>query len=135
MTILDFLSAAGARIPNTNFKTPNWAIYRHDAAGVVTDEDEVNQTIVTICTTVPGSDPLRPEFGCNFLPCLDKPLTTAGPLLRSRITAALATWEKRIKIVSIDVAGDLNGVLTITLVWQYAAAVAGPRRTLTFALQ
>lgn len=134
MSILEFLTAAGARIPNTVFKTPNWAIYRLNAAAVVTDEDEIEQTILTVCTTLPGSDPMRPEFGCDFMTCIDLPLDQAGPLLRSRVTAALATWEKRIKVVSVKITGTLQGRLTVSITWQMATAVAGPARTLSFAL-
>jgi phage baseplate assembly protein W len=134
MSILDFIAAAGAVIPNTVFGTSNWSLYIHNTAGVVTDEDEVNQTIKLICKTIPGSDPLRPEFGCNFLPCLDLPLLQSGPLLRARVTSALATWEKRIKVVRVDVTSRKIGILDIEIVWQYAANSAAPAQTVSFAL-
>lgn len=139
MSILDFLRAAGAILPDVNFKTADWAIYVNDAAGIVTDEDEIEQTMILICSTAIGSDPLRPEFGCAFLPVLDMPMNRAAPLLVARITNALATWERRIQVLSTVVAADIQGILRVTVIWQRANATtvgtAGAIRTISFALK
>ena len=133
LSILDFLALAGAPIPKINYNTPDWSQWTKDAAGVLTDADEIDQTIIIICSTIPGSDPMRPEFGCDFLPALDMPLNRAAPLLIARLTRALATWEPRIKVVGTEVSATRQGVLTIILTWERATVKSQPR-TVSFAL-
>ena len=135
MGILEFLTAAGAVLPNVNFQTADWALFKKDAAGVVTAEDEIEQSMVLICSTIPGSDPMRPEFGCDFLPALDSPLSRGLPLLVTRITNALATWEPRIKILNVSAVPDIQGILKITVIWVRVSSTDGRPNTLSFALK
>lgn len=133
--IIDFLKSAGAPTPSVNFNTADWSIWNNNAAGVVTDETEIEQSIINICTTALGSDPMRPEFGCDYLPLIDMPLNRSAGLLRARITRALATWEKRVEVVSTAVAFSLQGKLTITLTWKRANVVGASQSLLSFVLQ
>ena len=135
MSIDQFLAAAGAILPDLNFKTADWSVYVNDAAGIVTGEDEIAQTIVLICSTAVGSDPLRPEFGCDFLPVLDMPLNRAAPVLVARVTNALAAWEPRIKVVATAVSVDIQGVLRVAVTWQRANVIAAAVQTINFALK
>ena len=52
----------------------NWQVSMEDPAKIVEGVDDIVQSINIILTTIPGSDPLRPEFGSNVYQYLDKPL-------------------------------------------------------------
>lgn len=54
--------------------TRNWQVSMDDPAAIVEGVDDIVQSINIILTTIPGSDPLRPEFGSNVYQYLDKPL-------------------------------------------------------------
>lgn len=134
-TILDFLQAAGAPPPSVSFKTADWTIWNKDAAGVLTEEDEIEQTVINICSTALGSDPLRPEFGCDYLPLLDMPLNRSAGLLRARFTTALLTWEKRVEIVSIEIVYSLQGRLKVTMNLKRANLTNATGSIVSFVLQ
>lgn len=63
---------------------------------------DVRQSIDIILRTIPGSDPLRPSFGCNVWRFVDAPAPIAIPNMKKAIVEALQQWEKRITVNSID---------------------------------
>ena len=81
-----------------------------DASGsiVLNNEDrQLEQAIRLILTTAPGERPMRPEFGCgihNYV-FASADATTAG-LLSVEVKRALAFWEPRIDVKSVDVSVD-----------------------------
>ena len=61
----------------------NWQVSMEDPAKIVEGVDDIVQSINIILTTIPGSDPLRPEFGSNVYQYLDKPLDRKSTRLNS----------------------------------------------------
>lgn len=80
-----------------DIQTENWSLSITKQGDIVTDFSELNQTIYIILMTRPGSDPLRPDFGCAIFNYLDSPVNTAIPMMAKSIADALARWETRIK--------------------------------------
>lgn len=69
-----------------------------------------------ILTTPLGSDPFRPTFGIDA-GLLDKPLTQSASAIVAAVTAAIAAWEPRAEVISVNVALS-SGNLTVTIEWQ-----------------
>jgi len=95
---------------------------------VVQGIDDINQCLSIIITTPPGSDPLRPTFGCDLLGWIDKPFSVARPGLVAAIVGAITTFEPRVQLLSVVIKpGGLQlGQLIITITWRVAAsAIAG----------
>ena len=64
--------------------------------------DDIVQSINIILTTIPGSDPLRPEFGSNVYQYLDKPLPSVLGKIIYEATTAIGRWEKRLDVTRIS---------------------------------
>jgi uncharacterized protein len=95
---------------------------------VVQGVADINQCIAIILSTPPGSDPLRPTFGCNLWRFIDYPVNAAIPHLVREITEALTIWEPRIKVLSVvvnlvpnDVSANVNAHLNVAITWQLNA--------------
>ena len=72
-----------------------------DPAKIVEGVDDIVQSINIILTTIPGSDPLRPEFGSNVYQYLDKPLPSVMGKIIYEATTAIGRWEKRLEVTRI----------------------------------
>ena len=76
----------------------NWQVSMEDPAKIVEGVDDIVQSINIILTTIPGSDPLRPEFGSNVYQYLDKPLPSVMGKIIYEATTAIGRWEKRLEV-------------------------------------
>lgn len=76
----------------------NWQVSINDPLARVEGVEDIAQCVYIILTTIPGSDPLRPEFGCNLYRYIDRPVSEAQAMLIYEVTAAIARWETRIKV-------------------------------------
>lgn len=72
--------------------------------------DDINQSLHIILNTQKGEDILRPEFGCDLLEHLDKPIDEA------KIAIAIEIYEPRVKLLQVVV--ELNeSTVFISLNW------------------
>jgi hypothetical protein len=81
-----------------------------DASGSIalnSDDRKLEQSIRLILGTAPGERPMRPEFGCGIHNFVFAPAdaTTAGRLT-VEVKRALAFWEPRIDVTSVEVSVD-----------------------------
>lgn len=86
------------------FSTQLTGDYQLSTAGVgavAIGVEDIRQCIDFILRTIPGSDPLRPLFGCNIFDKLDKPVHVAIPHGKKDIFEALSLWEPRISVERI----------------------------------
>jgi phage baseplate assembly protein W len=60
--------------------------------------DDINQCLQIILLTVPGSDPLRPEFGAGIFNLIDLPANLAIFKINAEVISSISKWEKRVKI-------------------------------------
>lgn len=87
----------------TNQLTP-YTNYQLSAIGVgviAVGLADIRQCINIILKTVPGSDPLRPLFGCGIYEYIDAPVSIAVPNMKQAIFEALDIWEPRINVMAI----------------------------------
>ena len=71
---------------------------------LLTGPDKIRQSLQIILDTEPGERVMRPTFGCGLRRYLMHPNTAATrALIRLDVERAIASWEQRIDVVSIDV--------------------------------
>lgn len=102
----------------------NWQVSINDPLARVEGVEDVAQCVYIILTTVPGSDPLRPEFGCNLYQYIDRPVIEAQAMLIYEVTAAIARWETRIDVkkCSLSANGTDGRTIELTAVMVNSAA-------------
>lgn len=92
--------------------TRNWQVSISDSAQVVEGAEDLAQCVYIILTTIPGSDPLRPEFGSNVYQYLDKPLGEVRAKIIYTAIEAIELWEKRIEVTRCTVSrNDMSSTI------------------------
>ena len=85
---------------------------------MVSDEEDVAQSLYIILSTTPGERVMNPDFGCNLHSISFKSLdeTTRQEII-SMVEEAVLNYEPRITLESVDVdmANAIDGVVNITL--------------------
>jgi phage baseplate assembly protein W len=81
--------------------------------------EKVRQSIRIILETEPGERIMRPDFGCGLRRYLMRPNSVATrALIRHDVEVALATWEPRIALTSVDVVpGDDPALVQIAIAY------------------
>lgn len=88
-----------------------------DTSGIVEGVEDIDQCIRIILGTPKGSDPLRPDFGCNAWKYLDQPIDTALPHVVRESVDAIKQWEPRVEVVKVVPSVD-ESHLTLRVVWR-----------------
>jgi hypothetical protein len=81
--------------------------------------EKVRESIWIILDTEPGERIMRPTFGCGLRRYLGQPNTVAvRALIRHDVEGALAAWEPRIQVTSVDVIpGDDPALVEIAIAY------------------
>ncbi|MDX1908548.1 MAG: GPW/gp25 family protein [Bacteroidia bacterium] len=85
---------------------------------MVSDEEDIVQSLFILLSTSPGERPTMPQYGCDLMRVMFKPLDTATQAeARDAIDMAVLYFEPRITLegVSFDLRDQLDGVIYITL--------------------
>lgn len=81
--------------------------------------DDIHQCIATIVTTPKGSDPHRPEFGCDAWRYVDRPIAEAFPSVVRETTDAITRWERRVDVVRVvRLSADAPAQVRIRIDWR-----------------
>lgn len=91
--------------------------------------DDIAQSIQLILLTIPGSDPLRPDFGCDWTRYLDRPDFAA--LFQKEVISAIKAWETRAELTSVDVSQSESNV-TAFVNWKLAGSSITGDTSITF---
>lgn len=83
-------------------RSAEWGISLNEIGGVVEGNDDINQCIGIIVRTIKGTDPFRPNFGCDVLRYLDLTKRRAAPGLAKEIGDAVTLWEQRIDVKRVS---------------------------------
>jgi phage baseplate assembly protein W len=96
---------------STDFLGRGWAFPL--AAGpdgeiaLVSDEEDVKQSVLLILDTEPGERVMRPDFGGGLRSLVFEPINgTLIALVKHRVEQALIKWEPRIDLQGVDVSAD-----------------------------
>lgn len=86
---------------------------------IVEDIEDINQCLKIIVLTRPGTDPLRPEFGCGLPDLVDKPANKSGDIIMA-VSDAIGKFEKRITVNKIiPTFSEKGSTLKISVRWQF----------------
>jgi len=81
---------------------------------LVTGTEDIEQSIRIILGTRPGERVMRPTFGCRAYELLFEPQSAAtASMLQDYVYEALAIWEPRIEVQSVDVSAGEYGDSTL----------------------
>ena len=85
----------------SEIQSADWSLSVDTAGEVVQGENDIAQCILIILTTVKGSDPLRPEFGCGLYDKLDRPVNTVAAEMVLDITDSIRRFEPRATLTGV----------------------------------
>jgi phage baseplate assembly protein W len=111
----------------------DWTLSLKSPSTLVQGVDAINQNILVILTTVPGSDPLRPEFGADIFRWLDQPVNVAMPNIIREAVNAIRTWEQRVEITKIQRRVE-NSQIFLNIVWRDVRSGQQSNTNLTYEL-
>lgn len=94
-----------------------WALSMVEEGEVVQGEDDISQCIGMILGTVKGTIPFMPDFGCDILGAIDKPLPEAAIQLRAEAIRQIAIYEPRAKVVNVLTKIDGESII-MAVTWQ-----------------
>lgn len=97
--------------------TTNWQHAHGTYGGVVTDLEDVEQCIATICGCEKGTVIYNPNLGLSLKNYMDKPVISVIPELRQVIKMELEYQEPRITVDSVAFKADENGFLIIKIAY------------------
>ena len=104
-----------------DIRSADWQPKRNKIGSVVEGYSDINQCIHIILHTRKGSDPHRPEFGCDVWLYIDYPVNQAVPHMVREIIDAINAWETRITIERIIPVID-GSTLTLSIEWKLKTA-------------
>jgi uncharacterized protein len=74
---------------------------------MVSDEEDIRQSIVLILETEPGERVMRPDFGCGLRSLVFEPINASTLALAGyKVEQALVKWEPRINVIDVSVTPD-----------------------------
>ena len=83
---------------------------------MVTDEEDIRQSLFILLSTTPGERVHRFDFGCNLKAFSYEPMTESTcAKMKEEIEKAILLYEPRIILNKITLTPENNGVLYITL--------------------
>lgn len=96
-------------------------------------DEDIEQAIGVILSTVPGERPMRPEFGCRIHDYVFAPTDgTTANAIGAEVRAALQRWEPRIDVEDVFVNFDAADTTTLYIDIRYAIRATNDRRNLVF---
>lgn len=117
-----------ARDPIAPASIDRWRGMNARTARSVSGVDHLAQSLVDIITTRPGERIMRPEYGCDLLDLVDRPLDGEWVArLYARVARAIARWEPRIRLQRVRATIEGAGHVALDLYWH----VVGSREVRT----
>lgn len=103
---------------------------------VVGDADVVAQALRVLLRTAPGERLMRPDYGCDLRRFLFAPNTVATRrLIAQEVTRAIAHYEDRVALRSVDVTADPDEAARVNIVVSYTHRRTGAPGSLVEALR
>lgn len=84
-------------------QSTEWSFNINGVGQVVQGLDDIKQCVQIILETVPGSDPLRPNFGCGIYTFIDGPINSIVPDMKKAVVDCLTLFEPRIEKVKVAI--------------------------------
>lgn len=89
-------------IVNVNeIESLEWSQSISNFGEIVSDIQDIIQSVYLIISTRPGSVPIESDFGCGLFEWIDEPGANAAPKMARDIKYAISIWEKRVTVVNV----------------------------------
>ena len=105
-----------------SFKGTGWAFppaFTKGVSGVhmVSDDEDIQQSLNILLTTAVGERIMRPDYGCDLRPYLFEPInTTLETLIKDIVETAILYHEPRIELLDLTLTDQsLEGILLIEI--------------------
>lgn len=95
----------------------DWGLSIETQGEVVQGISDINQCIYIILMTVKGTDPLRPDFGCDVFRWIDQPINVAIANMVKEAAAAIKKWEPRVVVTNVKAVPD-GSAIKMTIEWE-----------------
>ena len=87
--------------------------------GVSEYEQNIKECLTLILGTKPGERQMMPDFGCRIHELMFAPNTLAtSDLISKHVAAAIARWEPRVTVLSVDAWPDPGGTVRVKVNYQ-----------------
>jgi uncharacterized protein len=95
--------------------------------------EDLNCSIRVVLATAPSERVMRPEFGCKIWDLLFEPVNanTIGRMAQA-VREALAQWEPRVEVESVDVVPDADDAALVQIAISYRVRATNDRRNLVY---
>ena len=95
--------------------------------------DDLDCSIRVVLSTAPGERVMRPQFGCAIWDLLFEPVNadTLG-LMEQAVRRALAQWEPRALVETVDIAADPDTPSLVRIHVGYVVRTTNDRRNLVY---
>jgi len=110
----------------TAIESADWSPAIGRPGEIVEGLDDIAQAIRILVQTPKGSDPHRPEFGCDAWRYLDLPTDIAIPNIIREVSDAVAAWEPRARLKKVTAMPELSHI-SLAIIWE--ARLSGPQTT------
>lgn len=108
----DFLGTGWGFPPTFNLMT--------HTVDLVSDEEDIKQSLYILFSTIPGERVMNPKYGCDLLQFVfDEMNLTTETLIKSTISRAILLFEPRIKVEEVDVKMDVEKSIIYIEVFYY----------------
>lgn len=132
----------GSRLPDGSVPDPSFIGrgFRFpmgvDASGgiaLTSGSEDLNCSIRVVLATAPSERVMRPEFGCRIWDLLFEPVNanTVG-LMAQAVRDALAQWEPRVEVESVEVVPDRDDAALVHISITYRVRATNDRRNLVY---
>ena len=100
---------------------------------LVTNDEEIAESMRLILGTSPGERPMRPDFGCPIHDHVFAPADSATiGMIAFEVRNSLARWEPRIDVFDVDVTQDESQPTLLYIDITYAIRETNDPRNLVF---
>ena len=94
---------------------------------------DIDAAMAVVLATAPGERVMRPEFGCRIWDLLFEPVTAnLLGLMAQAVRDALAQWEPRVQVESVDPIPDPHDSAIVTISVGYRVKATNDRRNLVY---
>ena len=95
--------------------------------------EDLDCSVRVVLSTAPGERVMRPEFGCRIWELLFEPVNanTLG-LMGQAVREALAQWEPRARVESVDIEPDPDDSSLVRIHVTYIVRTTNDRRNLVY---
>lgn len=100
---------------------------------LVSDTEDIRQSLEILLSTRPGERITRPDYGCNLTHLLYEPLTTSLiTYSKDLISTAILYHEPRIRLTNIDIAAHSEHDAIIDISMEYIVKTTNARNNYVY---